>query len=223
VRQKPKSLAAVTCGVVLLLTAAPAAAATKVTVRVEGRMGPLIAREQVTLGSAPVVKDGDPTHACSPTSAAGALDVSSEGDWTGAWTGAFGYRVDRVRGETGAFALFVDDKPAQAGICLTPLHRGARVLLAAVPEGGMLTPLGIRAPTSARRSHPFTVTVVAYGTTGRAKPALGATVYANGSRVGKTNRHGTIRVQGTRAGKVLFYAAKRGRVRTEVVTTRIRR
>jgi hypothetical protein len=213
----------VVCGALLLAAAAPAAAATKVTVRVEGRAAPLIAREQVTLGTAPVVKDGDATHACSPTSAAGALEVASEGDWAGSWTGAFGYSVGRVRGETGTFALFVDDTPARAGVCLTELDPGAEVLLAAVAPGRAVTPLGLRAPVSAKRSHSFTVTVVDYGTTGRPKPARGATVYANGTRVGTTSSRGTIRVRGTRAGKVLFHAAKRGHARTEVVTTRIRR
>ena len=69
--------------------AAPSALAgspATVTVRV---LGPapsytaLIPPTQVTTTTAPVVNDGEPTHSCSGTSAAGALQLATSGDWEG--------------------------------------------------------------------------------------------------------------------------------------------
>jgi hypothetical protein len=211
------------CGAALVTAAAPAAAATTVAVRVEGTAGRLVARQSVTLRDARVAKDADPSHACPGRTAAGALEAATEGDWQATWAGPYGFVADAIREETATFALWIDHRRATGALCLTPLHAGDDVLLIAQPDGPTITPLGIRVPPTAHRRHTFTITVVDYTTTGRARAARGATVFANGARVGTTTTKGTVRVRGTRVGAVAFYASKRGTARSELRTTRIRR
>jgi hypothetical protein len=121
----------------MLVAAAPAAAAgpAGVTVRVEGTSGPLIPVTPVTTTTAPVTKDG--SHSCSGTSAAGALEQATGGDWSGTWFSSLNdYGVERVKSENYPFsqqdyywAVYVNDVSA-SGICATELSSGDEVLLA---------------------------------------------------------------------------------------------
>jgi hypothetical protein len=207
-----------------LALAAPAAAVTHVTVRVEGADHTLVDATRVALPAAAVVKDGDPAHACAPTSAAGALEAATKGDWRGTWGASpLGYSVDAIGGEEGSFALWVDNRLEGNGLCQARLRSGASVLLFPQPPGATYRPLAVRAPRSARRRHAFTVSVVDYTTRGKARPAARATVYANGGRVGATDAKGRIEVRGTKTGTVEFYAAKKDRVRSGTAVTRIRK
>src|ERR1700716_1931712 len=81
---------AVICVALTLLTTAPAALAAgpaTVTVRVEGLTETKLSATQVTTTTAPVVKDGNPEHACPGTNASGALELATGGNWSGAWFG----------------------------------------------------------------------------------------------------------------------------------------
>ena len=60
-----------------------AAGPATVTVRVEGDAETLVPRTALTTTTAPVSKDGDASHSCTGTSAAGALEQASGGDWIG--------------------------------------------------------------------------------------------------------------------------------------------
>src|SRR3954469_9534548 len=76
----------------LLLAAAPAAAAPTVTVRVEGQKGTRLERTALTLGS-----EGVPGTSCTGDSAGAALDLATHGDWN---RGEF---VTTILGETHAY------------------------------------------------------------------------------------------------------------------------
>src|ERR1700682_5980936 len=81
------SAAVVVLSLSLLAQATPARAAgpAAVTVRVEGLTETKLASTQVTTTTTPVVKDGNPAHSCPGTSAAGALQLATAGNWSGTW------------------------------------------------------------------------------------------------------------------------------------------
>jgi hypothetical protein len=117
----------------------------------------------------PVTKDGDPAHSCTGTSAAGALEQATGGDWSGQYFNGLGYSVDRIRGELHDFGgdpeywgLFVGDVLSQTGLCGTELQTGDQVLFAPIPETcpssvGILSVAGV--PPVATTGRPFTVSV----------------------------------------------------------------
>ncbi len=155
----------------LLLTPAVASAVSgtpaAVGVRVEGATDTLLARTAVTTTTAPVVKDGDPLHACSGTSTAGALELATAGAWAGIWNGGFGtYSVDSVKGESHVFGsgrywgLFLNGYAAPSGICGVQMQAGDELLVAAISEtgtAGVLELAGV--PATTKPGVPFTVTV----------------------------------------------------------------
>jgi hypothetical protein len=154
-------LAAVALAVV---PAAPAAAAT-VTVRVEGDSATLVPRTTLATTTTPVNKDG--TNSCDGTSAAGALEQATSGDWSGNWFGAgVGYSVETIKGESHAFgsgaywAFFVNDEFASNGVCYVEPQTGDSLLLAAVSDSAPFTLLKLAGvPATARPGQSFTVTV----------------------------------------------------------------
>jgi hypothetical protein len=223
----PIRLAGLLWGGVLLLAVPAAAAPLKVGFRAEGARRTLVSQRTVTLADAPIDKDGDPAHTCPGQSALGALQAGTGGDWDGSWSNGLGYFVTTIRGErptgTSYFALWVDHRLSQTGLCQTTLRAGDQVLMLVDDADRPVTPLGIRVPASVRRGRLLTLRVVDYATSGRARPAAGATVYANGKRLGRrTDRSGALRVRATKAGRVSFYATKPGTARSEVVATHIR-
>jgi len=237
----PIRLAGLLCGGLLLLSGATAVAAGPITthVRVEGSAKTLVADHAVTLADAPLVKDGNPAHACSGQSAAGALEQGTGGDWSGTYFDSFkDYLVDTIKGEKhpgspDSWTLWVNHKASQSGICSTALKAGDRVLFFvdrcvydSATQGCRnkpVLPLGISVPKRVRLHRSFMVRVVQYATTGRATPVAGASVFANGRRLAsrRTNAKGLLRVTATNAGRVTFQARKANRVRTETVATRI--
>src|SRR6516164_5272515 len=77
---------------------------TQVSVRVVGAapaFTPLVPLTLVTTTTAPVVKDGGN---CSGTSAAGALDIATKGNWEGHWNSGFSdYEVISIEGQAYPF------------------------------------------------------------------------------------------------------------------------
>jgi len=225
---RPRPFSLLLGALVLTASAAPASAAVRVTVRVEGADHTLVPKTRVTLPETPVVKDGDPAHACVPATAAGALEAAAKGDWQGTWTSPLGYVADAIGGEAPApagasFALWVGSRKVKTTLCATPVESGDSVLLFVNPAGRTVTPLEIRVPDSARRRRAFTVTVYDHSTTGRATREAKASVYANGAKVGVTDKKGRLKVRGTKVGKVSFYAAKDTKARSSLAVTRIRK
>jgi hypothetical protein len=225
------------CGGIMLVSAASAAAAgpINVRVRVEGKKT-LVAQRTVTLADAPVIKDGNPAHSCPGQSALGALQQGTQGDWDGSWSEGLGYFVKTIKSETpkdpGFFQLWVNHKESTLGFCSALLKASDDVLVfeqtctynpdtQACPDD--VTPLGVTAPKLLKAGHKGHVVVVSYDASGKAKPRRGATVFANGKKLGKTDKHGSIAVAGTKAGRVDVYATETGYVRSEVETLRVRK
>jgi hypothetical protein len=131
--RSPAGLAGIVAAV--LVTAAPAAAApATVTVRAEGATATVVPRTSVTTTTAVVNKDGQAGHDCTGTSAAGALDRATAGDWAGSWFDGAGYFVSRIQGESddpsGTYWNFwLNYRPSQVGICGAELQPGDDVLL----------------------------------------------------------------------------------------------
>jgi hypothetical protein len=223
-RRRSLGLAAV----IVALAASPALAAgpAAVTVRVEGAADTLIPRTALTTTTAPVNKDGVAGHDCSGTSAAGALEQASGGDWSGGWGGSsLGYTVNAVKGESHPFGsgqfwgFFLNDQIASTGVCGAELQVGDSVLLAPIAEAA--TSFGVlsisEVPATASPGRAFTVRVMrtTSGFAGPAtrEPAAGATVAGGGATV-TTDADGTAQVVlGTR-GPTSLRATRSGDIRS---------
>jgi hypothetical protein len=212
-----------------LASAAYAAGPSTVIVRVEGINETLVAPSEVTTTTARVIKDGE--HACPGTSAAGALQLATSGNWNGAWFNGLGYSVETIGGESHQFeagasanyfwSFWVDNKPANAGVCGTELEPGDSILF--FPDcfsesGGCPpspNPLGIVAPATAVTGSPVTVTLTSYANaTGAPSPAFGATVKGGGASA-NTDASGNATLTFANSGTVTLQASAPGSVRTE--------
>jgi hypothetical protein len=177
------------------LSAPPALAGSPATVTVRV-LGPapsytaLIPPTQVTTTTAPVVNDGEPTHSCLGTSAAGALQLATAGDWQGKWFDegeATGYFVETIEGTTppaasSYWSFWLNNREATEGICESELEAGDQVLFFPECFGECPAPpgsthvLGIEGPATAEVGQPTSVTVVSYNTKGERSPAAGVNV-----------------------------------------------
>lgn len=145
----------------------------------------------------PVVKDGNAEHSCAGTSAAGALQLASKGEWDGGWSAGFGYGVETIEsidypfGNAYRWAFWLNSQPAPSGtgVCGTELSTGDNVLFFAEcvsKEAGVCpaippSVLAIEAPAMVEVKQPVTVTVMAYPAAGGAPtPAKGVTVVGGG-------------------------------------------
>jgi len=178
--------------------AAAAGEPAAVTVRAVGSDGrSLLGLAQVTTDETPVVKDGDPEHSCAGTSAAGALQLASKGEWGGGWSEGFGYGVETIAGVSlpssgqNRWEFWLNDQPVPpgTGVCGAGLHAGDSVLFFAQcvsKEAGVCPPvppgvLAIEAPTTVEAKQPVTVTVLSYPNAGGTPvPAQGVTVAGGG-------------------------------------------
>jgi hypothetical protein len=198
-------LAALVC----LLLGAPAALAgtpATVTVRVLGQASnyeALTPLTQVTTTTVPVTKDGG---SCSGTSAAGALELATGGDWEGTWSAKYSdYEVTSIDKLSFPFeenapanyywSFWLNDTYEEVGICEAELEAGDQVLFVPSCYGTSCPPaathlLGIEAPAAAEVGKPVTVTVNAYPAAGGApSPAAGVTVQGGGASA-ETNSEG---------------------------------
>ena len=219
---------------VLLMAIVPAAHANgpaPVTVRVEGASETLIPPTEVTTAASPVIKDGNPAHSCTGTSAAGALQLATAGNWSGTWFSGLGYSVETIAGESHLFeegaaanffwSFWLDNKPSSTGICEAELNPGDSILLfpECFSESGAcpppLNPLGISAPAVAEAGSPVSVSVTSYANaTGAPSPAAGATVSAAGVSA-TTDSGGQAALTFSSPGTVVVHASAPDSVRTE--------
>jgi hypothetical protein len=207
--------------------AALAATGPAVTVRVEGLKRTLLSPTVIHTQSGWITKYGAPKGKCSAASAQGALDVATHHDWGGSWdTSLADYEVLSILGETHSFSskyyweIFANNVSASAGACDLKLHRGEQLLFAAVPDSPTTYPLALEAPKSPTAGHAFTVTVVYFNGSGKAKPLSGATVSVSGHSI-RTNGHGTVRVTAINAGTLVLHAQHVGYVRAAPVTLHV--
>jgi hypothetical protein len=231
-----RTLAALPTALALLLSpsVAQAAAPATVTVRVEGFARALLPLTQVTTTTNMVNKDGQAGHSCTGTSALGALNDATQGNWLGQWDNGLGYEVDGVEGEN--FPAFNPANPPDAfwyewvnnapgnGACADELNIHDQVLFFAqctasgpdCPNGATSPdPLSIAAPATAQSGTPVTVTATRYDNgTGQPSPANGATVSA-GAVSATTDAHGMATLTFPSAGTFTVQAAGPNYVRSE--------
>ncbi len=211
------------------------AAPAVVTVRVEGVNQTLIGATQVTTSTQPVVKDGKPEDACPGTSAAGALEQASAGNWGGTWFGGeikegkfegLGYGIETIAGESHPFSgntfwdLWINHKAEEEhGACGAEMQTGDQVLLfpCNFEAGPCPQPLEISAPSSANVGEKITVTVSRYGTKGEASALGGASVGYEGATA-TTNPEGHATIELTHSGHIAVgaSAAESVRIQTSV-------
>lgn len=233
----PGALAAL---IAAALCAAPASAApSNVTVRVEGASQTVVPRTAVTTDGTPVLVQG--SNSCSGTSAGGALYKAVAGDLGGTW-GAFGFLLERVRGETQTappnsdpapfWSFWVNYRYQDQGICAAELQEGDDVLVfadcfSATNKCASLTPLRIGGvPASVAPGHTISVKLEEFTTkfdpgtnTTITTPeaAENATISAAGQTV-TTGADGSAQLTISAPGAVSIEATKAGRVRTAAVT-----
>ena len=223
-------LAALLCASAAVAHGVPVARAVTATVRVEGLTHTLLASAQVSTGSTPVIKDGNPAHSCPGVSAGGALELATGGSWGGAWfESQHEYSVETILGESHIFesgapanyfwSFWLDDSEASVGVCGAQLRQGDRLLFfpscfgSACPPSPQ--PLEIEAPASVEAGVAFPVTVMAYEASGQAAPAAGATVAAEGAHaVTDSSGHATVTL--ATGGEQELRVSATNAVRTEV-------
>ena len=213
----------------LLVPTAHASGPATVTVRVEGLTETKLPPTQETTTTTPVVKDGNSEHSCPGTSAAGALQLATGGDWGGPWSSKYKqYEIFSIEGEKHIFeegaaanyywAFWLDEKEASQGACAEELQPGDRVLFfpscygVACPPSP--TPLGIELPAGADVGEAVPVTVKRYSSSGEASPATGATL-SGGVKAETTDSSGHATLTFSSAGKVTVLATAPESVRDE--------
>jgi hypothetical protein len=215
-----------------LLPSTAVAAPANVHVRAEGASATVVPRTAVTTTTAPVNKDGQAGHDCTGTSAAGALERATAGNWTGTWFDGLKYTVDTIRGvapnpSSEYWALWVNYKFSSVGACDAELQAGDDVLwvidcfTAGCTPG---RPLRIsRVPAIAAPGSTAAVLVQQFsadsmtGTT-NAAAAAGATITAGGKQF-TTGSNGVANVTFAGAGPVTVQATKAGYVRSAAEST----
>jgi hypothetical protein len=179
-------------------SAVAAGAPASVTVRVEGLTETKLLPTLVTTTATPVVKDGNAEDSCSGTSALGALQLATAGNWAGPWEAKFNqYSIYTIAGETHEFeesssanyfwSFWLNNKEASVGACEAELQAGDQVLFfpgcfgASCPPP--LNPLGVQAPATAEVRTPVIFKVSSYhNPDGAISSAVGATVEGGGTQ-----------------------------------------
>jgi hypothetical protein len=210
-----------------LICSSPALASpATVSVRVEGAASTLVDAGRVTTTAAPVSKAG---HDCSGTSAGGALDRATSGNWEAGYFDGLGHFVKTIMGEQppsteGFWTLWVNHKPAQVGACATELQEGDQVLffldschlVGNTCSNAPVLPLALQAPAAVTAGSTAQVTVVRYDESGATAPVGGASV---GGTVTDASGHATVSFP--TPGSVELKAAKDGFARSETETVTV--
>jgi hypothetical protein len=216
----------------VLLIVAPAASAAgpaDVTLRAEGQDRTLVPRTAVRTDTRTVNKSGTAGQDCTGTSAAGALEIGTGGDWAGNYYDGFGYTVEAIKREVHTFSdpetysFWINNRfSADKGICSVELQDGDEVLFFTAPCDYDSTtgacrnpklPLGLTVPRTAAPGAPFNVKVVEYAQDGTPSPAAGATVQS-GTASATTNAEGVAALTLRDRGDNDVRARKDNRART---------
>jgi hypothetical protein len=224
--RSPAGLAAgLTAAVLLAAPAAALAGPANVHVRAEGTSATVLPRTAVTTTTDRVVKDGNAAHYCEGTTAAGALERATAGDWAGTWFDGLRYAVDSVRGVSGDpasqyWTFWLNYKYSDVGICGAELQTGDDVLLFIDCFGAGCTspkPLRLsRVPATAAPGGTAGVLVETFAVTGsvtQAVPAPGATVSVGGRQF-TTGADGIAQITFAGSGPVDLQATKADHVRS---------
>jgi Domain of unknown function (DUF4430) len=131
----------VKCSVAVLAVAAfvapsvaSAAAAPIVTVQIVGKTKTLLPTKTVQTSSGSITRGGVAAGKCSATSAQGALNVATHGNWKGTWySGYHEYFITGILGDNETtkkyyWSLYVNGKVSSKGACDVKLRSGDKVL-----------------------------------------------------------------------------------------------
>lgn len=205
---------------------AVAAGPATVTVRVEGAAETKLPPTTVTTTTTPVVKDGNPAHSCAGTTAAGALELATGGNWGGKWYTGLDYAVESIEGEdlslssSSYWTFWLDNKLAPEGVCEAELSPGDSILFFPECFGECPTPpnpLGIEAPATAEVGKPVKVIVTSYANaSGNPSPASGAAVAYEGVTV-DTDAEGHATLTLAHAGSQILRVTAPKSIRTEAI------
>lgn len=213
------------CVVLLLLaSAAQAAGPATVTVRVEGLTETLVPPAVVTTTTEPVVKDGIPGHSCPGTSALGALQLATGGNWSGPWEENFKeYEIFSIEGESHPFFsgffwdVVINNAQSERGACGVEMETGSELLLYPCSEVATEcpSPLGVTASqTSVNVEEPVKFSVKRYSRSGEGSPISGATV-AGGGVSAKTESEGKASLSFSTPGLYTVHVTAPELIRTE--------
>jgi hypothetical protein len=214
--QRKHVVSLVASSVLAVLTAsAPALAGTPATVsvRVEGATSTLLPLTTVTTNNTATPPPGN----CPGTTAAGALQLATEGNWDHEEyvRTILGETHEWTMGDPRYWAIWVNDKYAEEGACSLQLKEGDRLLFlvdkVTAPEyTPTVLPLELSgAPTEITQGGSATVTVNKYSTAGVASAANGVSVKggeatvttnASGQASVKFATVGTAHLRGTKSG-----------------------
>jgi hypothetical protein len=113
---------------------ASAATAPSVTVQIVGKTKTLLATKTVQTSAGSITRGGVAAGKCSATSAQGALNVATHGNWKGTWSSTYHeYFVTGILGDNETskkyyWGLYVNGKAASKGACDVKLKNGDKVL-----------------------------------------------------------------------------------------------
>jgi hypothetical protein len=203
--------------------ASPALAGTPATVTVRV-LGPAPAYQaltpltQVTTTATSVTEDGG---SCSGTSAAGALELATKGDWEGVWSSTYeDYEVVAIDKLSYPFMedapywnFWLNNKYEEQGVCHAELEAGDQVLFFPSCFSAEECPtvpgvLGVEAPTTAEVGKPVTVTVRFYPSSGGLSSTVSAVEIQGGGASAETDAEGQAQLSFSGAGAYTLRAAK---------------
>ncbi len=194
----------------------------KVSVRVEGLTKTLLRAKTVQPKRGWITRYGAPSHKCAAASAQGALQLATKGRWKGSWYASYDeYFITSILGVTESgtkdyWEVFVDNVAASSGACEIALHKGEKLLFAAVPVTGSEYPTAISGPSAATAGKPFTVKAVLYNAKGKPHALKGATVSGGGLKA-TTNAKGKATLTAKKSGRLVLTASDKGEIRSETV------
>ena len=114
--------------------ASSAAAGPKVSVAIVGKSKTLLAAKTVQTKTGWITRGGAPSGKCSATSAQGALNVATRGNWQGKWYASYHeYYITRILADTETskkyyWGLYVNGKSSSKGACDVKLKTGDKVV-----------------------------------------------------------------------------------------------
>jgi hypothetical protein len=223
------AVATTTVGVALaaVSTALAVTSGPKVTIRIEGARSTLLTTRTVQArASGSIDQDGAPPGKCPADSAAGALNVATNGSWGGSWSSKYGdYLITKILGDTASgtksyWEILIDDVAATTGVCELKLDAGEQLLFAVVSATGKGYPLVIKAPATGTAGSSLKVMVDAVNGKGMAVPLAGATLSGAGATA-TTNTRGIATLQVKSAGTLTLGASETGYVRAARVMVKV--
>ena len=198
------------------------AAAPSVFLRVEGASATLLAQTPVQTSAQTKVR-GD---LCPGTSAAGALDVGTAGNWQGSYDPKFkDFLVSSILGETPSannfWTLWINGRSSSTGACSTRLHPGDHELwfdcIADANFNCTNNPLALRLPAEVQVGHAVSGTVVQLDGAGHSAPVSGAALTGSGLST-VSGAGGSVKLTPRRTGLIELAARKSGATPSDPVT-----